>query len=39
MLGSKPAWVQVHQRPGDLAADGYPDESLAEWHRRHGASG
>jgi hypothetical protein len=36
MLGSKPAWVEVSRRATDGAFDGYPDESLAEWHRRHG---
>lgn len=36
MLGSKPAWVDVHRRRGDTFVDAYPDESLADWHRRHG---
>jgi hypothetical protein len=36
MLGSKASWVQVDVRPGDRCFDGYPDESLAEWHARHG---
>ena len=36
MLGSKPAWVEAHVRPGDQRFEAYPDESLAEWHRRHG---
>lgn len=35
MLGSKPAWVAVQANPGDAHFDGYPDESLAEWHLRH----
>lgn len=36
MLGSKPAWVEAHVRGGDASFDAYPDESLADWHRRHG---
>lgn len=36
MLGSRPAWVEVHRRPGDEGFDEYPQESLADWHRRHG---
>jgi len=36
MLGSKPAWVEANVKPGDAAFDDYPDESLAEWHRRQG---
>jgi hypothetical protein len=35
MLGSKPDWVQAHVRPADETFDDYPEESLAEWHRRH----
>ena len=36
MLGSKPAWVEAHVRPGDASFDDSPDESLADWHRRNG---
>ncbi len=36
MLGSKAAWVQPHIRDGDRSFDEYPDESLAQWHERHG---
>ena len=36
MLGSKPDWVEAHVKPGDVAVDAYPPESLAEWHLRHG---
>jgi hypothetical protein len=36
MLGSKPDWVEAHVGPRDARFDGYPDESLAEWHHRHG---
>lgn len=38
MLGSKPDWVEAHVKLGDLSFDGYPKESLAEWHERHGMS-
>jgi hypothetical protein len=34
MLGSKAAWVQVDAGPKDKKFEEYPDESLAEWHRR-----
>lgn len=36
MLAYKPDWVQADIRPGDLTFDEYPDESIAEWHARHG---
>jgi hypothetical protein len=36
MLGSKASWVPVHAGPHDRFFEAYPDESLAEWHRRHG---
>lgn len=36
MLGSQAPWVQVERAPGDRCFDDYPDESLADWHRRHG---
>ena len=39
MLGSKAGWVEVAQHAGDRCFDGYPDESLAEWHERHGLHG
>ena len=38
MLGSKPDWVQAHVRPADTSFDEYPDESLADWHRRNNQS-
>jgi hypothetical protein len=38
MLGSKPDWVEAHVRPADAGFDTYPDESLADWHRRNGLS-
>ncbi len=34
MLAFKPSWVPAHVEPGDLSFDEYPDESLADWHRR-----
>ncbi|OBS08457.1 GFA family protein [Acidihalobacter prosperus] len=36
MLGSRAGWAEPELRPGDLVFDDYPDESLAEWHARHG---
>jgi hypothetical protein len=38
MLGSKPDWVAAQIAKGDEAFDGYPRQSLAEWHRAHGFS-
>ena len=35
MLAYKPAWVHAHVRPADDTFDEYPEESLAEWHKRH----
>lgn len=35
MLGSKPGWVEAHVKPGDERFDEYPEESLADWHRRY----
>jgi hypothetical protein len=36
MLASKPDWVSVDAADGDARFDGYPEESLDDWHRRHG---
>ncbi len=36
MLGSKPGWVQACVEERDQTFDGYPDESIAEWHERLG---
>jgi hypothetical protein len=36
MLAFKASWVPAYAEPGDLSFDEYPDESLAEWHRRLG---
>ncbi|TNE35149.1 MAG: GFA family protein [Alphaproteobacteria bacterium] len=36
MLGSKKAWVPVDAGARDKCFDGYPDESIADWHKRLG---
>jgi hypothetical protein len=36
MVTSKTSWVEVDAAPEDRVFDEYPDESLAEWHERHG---
>jgi hypothetical protein len=36
MLGSKATWVEPNLGPRDKACDGYPAESIAEWHQRLG---
>ena len=37
MLASKAGWVEPPPpSPEDLRYDAYPEESLAEWHARHG---
>lgn len=36
MLASKADWVDVPSGPHDLHFDGYPAESIEEWHRRRG---
>lgn len=36
MLGSKAGWVEPEIRAGDKCFDAYPDESIADWHARHG---
>lgn len=36
MLGSKADWVPVEGHPSDAHFDGYPEESLADWHRKRG---
>lgn len=38
MLADKPSWVEARIRPKDRQYDGYPEESLAEWHERLGLS-
>jgi hypothetical protein len=36
MLGSKASWVVPVIAPGDQQFEGYPTESIAEWHERLG---
>jgi hypothetical protein len=36
MLKYKANWVEPEIRPGDKAFDLYPEESIADWHRRTG---
>ena len=36
MLKFKPAWVVPQIGEGDLQFDLYPEESIEDWHRRHG---
>lgn len=35
-LDSIAPWVEPCVRPGDKTFEGFPDESIAEWHHRHG---
>jgi hypothetical protein len=36
MLGSKAGWVEVEGKRRDRKFDEYPEESIADWHRRLG---
>lgn len=36
MLGSKADWVRPEIAPGDARFEGYPEQSLDDWHRAHG---
>jgi hypothetical protein len=36
MLRFKASWVEPDIGPGDQAFDGYPVESIEEWHRKRG---
>ncbi|MDI5920050.1 GFA family protein [Halomonas sp. LR5S13] len=36
LLDSKATWVEVEAHDNDRCFAGYPEESLAEWHRRLG---
>lgn len=36
MLGSKAGWVPVRTDDDDKCFVEYPDESIADWHKRHG---
>ncbi|MCP5367927.1 MAG: GFA family protein [Hyphomicrobiales bacterium] len=38
MLGSKAPWVPVDPGPRDKCFDAYPEESIADWHRRLGVA-
>ncbi len=35
MLAFKPDWVNVQKGRGDILCERYPEESIADWHRRH----
>ena len=37
LLEFKASWVKVDAGPDDRLHDGYPDESIAEWHERTGS--
>ena len=36
MTGSKADWIPLTTADGDKVFDEYPDESIAQWHARHG---
>ena len=36
MLGSKASWVEPAVGPRDQTFEGYPDESISQWHERLG---
>jgi hypothetical protein len=36
MLAAKPDWVGLEAADSAACHDGYPPESLEDWHRRHG---
>ena len=36
MLDFKAPWVEVQSGPANIHFPLYPDESIAEWHQRHG---
>ncbi len=39
LLDSKAPWVEPRADPQDKLFDGFPDESIAAWHRRLGLAG
>lgn len=39
MLGSSAPWVEVPEGPTETRFDGYPLESIEDWHRRRGLYG
>jgi len=34
MVGSKAPWVEIGRGPHDRVFEEYPEESIADWHRR-----
>ena len=36
MLKYKAGWVEPDIRPGDVTFNLYPEDSIADWHRKHG---
>jgi len=34
MVGSKASWVDLREGENDKIFEGFPDESLEEWHKR-----
>jgi hypothetical protein len=36
MLASRASWVEPCVGPDDRQFEGYPDEGIADWHRRMG---
>ncbi|MBS3647497.1 GFA family protein [Pseudaminobacter sp. 19-2017] len=36
MLKYKPNWVEPDIRPGDVSFELYPEDSIADWHKKHG---
>jgi hypothetical protein len=36
LLDFKASWVQVPEGPHERHFREYPEESIADWHRRHG---
>lgn len=38
MVSSKANWVAIEGRPGDARFEGYPEESLADFHDKRGLS-
>ncbi len=36
LLADKPDWAQVELGPDDLSFESFPEESIEDWHRRHG---
>jgi hypothetical protein len=36
MLKYKASWVEPDIRPGDVSFELYPEDSIADWHKKHG---